>query len=168
MATRAQPLAERWLACQIIPLGRGVAPTVRDVTERRRAEEELRGMSSRPSTTHTGAPGRAAGDDALVAMADILRQTFRDTDIVGRLGGDEFVVLAINCGEVAKAVLARLRLEIAAWNLRGEAAGIEYTLSTCVCVARFESAAPKTLGSLLRHADSDLYLDKRRAERKLA
>lgn len=37
--------------------------------------------------------GHDAGDRALVAAADRLRQAVRETDIVGRWGGDEFVVL---------------------------------------------------------------------------
>jgi diguanylate cyclase (GGDEF)-like protein len=37
--------------------------------------------------------GHAAGDDALIAVADRLRSTLRGTDLVARLGGDEFGIL---------------------------------------------------------------------------
>ena len=37
--------------------------------------------------------GHAAGDAALVHVADILRSSVRTSDVVGRLGGDEFGIL---------------------------------------------------------------------------
>lgn len=37
--------------------------------------------------------GHAVGDDALVATANLLSDTFRESDLIGRLGGDEFCVL---------------------------------------------------------------------------
>ena len=39
--------------------------------------------------------GHDDGDFALRTIAHILRESFRDTDIIGRFGGDEFVTLAI-------------------------------------------------------------------------
>lgn len=42
---RVGPLADKWLSCQIVALGRGVAITARDVTDRRRTEDELRALS---------------------------------------------------------------------------------------------------------------------------
>ncbi|WP_433797529.1 EAL domain-containing protein [Actinoplanes sp. CA-252034] len=37
--------------------------------------------------------GRAAGDQALIAVADLLRLSIRDGDVVARMGADEFAVL---------------------------------------------------------------------------
>jgi GGDEF domain-containing protein len=37
--------------------------------------------------------GHAAGDALLIAVADVLRQAFRGSDIVARIGGDEFAML---------------------------------------------------------------------------
>ncbi len=42
--------------------------------------------------------GHAAGDAALVRVAEILLENVRATDAVGRLGGDEFAVLLMNAG----------------------------------------------------------------------
>src|SRR6185437_16182130 len=67
--------------------------------------------------------GHAAGDEALVKMAEVLRLTFRETDVIARMGGDEFVALALNCGEVANTVLTRLRAELAQQNARNTLAG---------------------------------------------
>ncbi len=40
--------------------------------------------------------GHAAGDKILLHIADVLKHTFRKTDIIGRFGGDEFILLMQN------------------------------------------------------------------------
>ncbi|MCK7476275.1 MAG: GGDEF domain-containing protein [Candidatus Moduliflexus flocculans] len=58
--------------------------------------------------------GHEEGDAALVEAADVLRDAFRDSDIIARLGGDEFAVLAIDVAEgKATALARRLRERIA-------------------------------------------------------
>lgn len=61
------------------------------------------------------AHGNNIGDDVIRAMADLLKQEFRDYDEIGRLGGEEFAVLFPNtdlasariaCERVIKAVRA--------------------------------------------------------------
>ena len=42
--------------------------------------------------------GHAAGDAALVHVAELLRANLRESDAVGRLGGDEFALLMLNAG----------------------------------------------------------------------
>ncbi len=57
--------------------------------------------------------GHHEGDRALKKTADILKDTFRTSDIVARLGGDEFVVLAaIGQEEVADSLTERLQEQI--------------------------------------------------------
>jgi diguanylate cyclase (GGDEF)-like protein len=41
--------------------------------------------------------GHAAGDSALKALARLLQQRLRKSDIIGRYGGDEFVALLLDC-----------------------------------------------------------------------
>lgn len=203
---RVGPLANKWLSCQIVALGRGVAITARDVTDRRRTEDELRALSLVDSLTglfnrrgfeavaaqqlksaeHSTKSsflfyfdmndfkrindtwGHAVGDDALLRMGEVLRLTFRETDVVARMGGDEFVALALNCGEVSNTVLMRLRTELAQQNARSALAGIGYELSTGVGIARFSPDAPRSLEALLAIADRELYLDKRQGNREMA
>lgn len=40
--------------------------------------------------------GHACGDQVLIDVANILKERFRSSDIIGRLGGDEFVVMLFN------------------------------------------------------------------------
>ena len=37
--------------------------------------------------------GHQAGDKLLIAIADLLRERLRETDILARLGGDEFAII---------------------------------------------------------------------------
>src|ERR1051325_2089609 len=54
--------------------------------------------------------GHHEGDRALAKAAEILKETFRSSDILARLGGDEFVVLAaIDTDESAESLTVRLQ-----------------------------------------------------------
>ena len=57
--------------------------------------------------------GHQAGDLLLVEVADRLRATVRDRDLVGRLGGDEFVVLVRSGLDEATALAERIISELA-------------------------------------------------------
>ena len=201
---RVGPLADTWLSCQIVPLGRGVALTARDVTARRRAEDQLRALSliddltglyNRRGFEEQGAQqlekarlsskcsylfyfdmndfkaindtwGHSTGDEALVRMASVLRQTFRDSDVIARLGGDEFVALVINSGEMVPEILDRLQIELEMQNSRRGASGSNYLLSTAIGVARFDPGSSVTLGDLQQVADKELYHDKKHGGRR--
>jgi len=69
--------------------------------------------------------GHKRGDDVLKALAEALRVTFRDTDLIARLGGDEFCVVAESPSEPA-VLVRRLDEAVAA---AGEALGLPVTLS---------------------------------------
>jgi diguanylate cyclase (GGDEF)-like protein len=57
--------------------------------------------------------GHQAGDQALKVVAETLKNTIRDSDIVGRYGGEEFVVLLEDSNAVGLAVVGeRLRSKI--------------------------------------------------------
>jgi diguanylate cyclase (GGDEF)-like protein len=102
--------------------------------------------------------GHQAGDQALRAITEILRNTFRSSDIIARLGGDEFTVLAINAPkETAETILARLQEHVQKQNAGSQ----PYQLSLSVGVARYDPQADATdLDELLARADKDLYANK--------
>lgn len=58
--------------------------------------------------------GRQAGDDVLIALADLIKEVCRDSDVVARLGGDDFVVLLINATrEQVEIVVHRIEKAVA-------------------------------------------------------
>jgi diguanylate cyclase (GGDEF)-like protein/PAS domain S-box-containing protein len=102
--------------------------------------------------------GHEAGDEALVEAADLLRDAFRDSDIIARIGGDEFVVLAIDIAEgKASALSRRLGERIEARKARAERA---YPLTFSVGICRYDPDRPCSLQELLTQADRKMYQDK--------
>jgi diguanylate cyclase (GGDEF)-like protein/PAS domain S-box-containing protein len=104
--------------------------------------------------------GHEEGDHALLDVAHLLRQTFRDSDVIARLGGDEFVVLATDCPESdVPTVKSRL---LAAMELFNAAPGRSYRLSMSIGVASYDppGAAPRTIEQLLVQADARMYEEK--------
>jgi len=73
--------------------------------------------------------GHAVGDEALRAIARVLKKTLRDTDTAGRYGGDEFAVVLTDASGARVGDLAeRLRQSIAAAELI-EGQGVYATVS---------------------------------------
>ncbi|HVW31906.1 MAG TPA: GGDEF domain-containing protein [Acidimicrobiia bacterium] len=96
--------------------------------------------------------GHAAGDEALRRTARLLRETFREADLVARIGGDEFCVLLP--GQAAKAKAAVDRLHDA---LTGQDPDVP-PLSLSVGVA--EGHPGCAIEDLIRSADAAMYVDK--------
>jgi diguanylate cyclase (GGDEF)-like protein/PAS domain S-box-containing protein len=103
--------------------------------------------------------GHNEGDRVLVDVADVLRRTFRDSDIMARVGGDEFVVLALETSGRGEADLVR-RLE-GKWAEFTSAAKRPYQVSVSLGVAYYDSEAPVSLDELLSRADGMMYRNKR-------
>jgi diguanylate cyclase (GGDEF)-like protein/PAS domain S-box-containing protein len=102
--------------------------------------------------------GHDEGDAVLVEATALLRDAFRDSDIIARLGGDEFAVLAIDVAEGKATTLARrLRDKIAARNSRP---GQKYPISFSMGTARYDPDKPCSLAELLTVADKKMYQDK--------
>ncbi|MBK6305429.1 MAG: diguanylate cyclase [Gemmatimonadetes bacterium] len=103
--------------------------------------------------------GHSEGDMALKRASDVLRHTFRDSDIIARLGGDEFVVLATDTGKTgSEIIIQRLRRELLERNDRE---GYPYRLSFSVGAARFDPEAPPSIEELMAAADAMLYEQKK-------
>jgi diguanylate cyclase (GGDEF)-like protein len=71
--------------------------------------------------------GRTAGDEVLIAAADVLKRCTRDGDTLCRFGGDEFAVIVAGiASKSAMAVAERIRARFAAESVRAvPTAGLE-------------------------------------------
>jgi len=102
--------------------------------------------------------GHNEGDQALIDLANILKKTFRESDVVARIGGDEFVVLLESADEKGEAVLTRLYENIRNYNAEGAR---RYTLSISVGTTQFDPEYPISIDELLSRADASMYAQKR-------
>lgn len=110
--------------------------------------------------------GHSIGDLALRDMAQILRQTFRESDIICRLGGDEFAVLALETtGKPREQIIRRLQVKIDSHN---NTANRQYTIAISVGMVHVESGSKTSLEELMAQADAEMYhaKQKRGAQRK--
>jgi diguanylate cyclase (GGDEF)-like protein/PAS domain S-box-containing protein len=102
--------------------------------------------------------GHEEGDAALAETAEVLRDAFRDSDIIARIGGDEFAVLAIDVAEGKVTALARrIRERLQTRNSRP---GISYPLSFSLGISRYDPDSACALQELLVQADSRMYKEK--------
>ena len=102
--------------------------------------------------------GHLVGDAVISDMAQCLKSTFRDTDVVGRVGGDEFVAFMPNTTDLH---IAEQRSEIvrAKLNRTFEHAKGSFTL-TCSSGIALAPADGTNYDKLFEHADAALYYSK--------
>lgn len=102
--------------------------------------------------------GHSEGDRALGDMANILKDTFRDSDIIGRLGGDEFVVLMIRSSDFdIRIPLSRLHKNIEEFNAARQR---PYELSISTGTALYDPTTKASVDELLNRADELMYRQK--------
>jgi len=103
--------------------------------------------------------GHNEGDQALIDLANILKETFRESDIIARIGGDEFVVLSESADENGEIIVTRLYENIEDHNAKGSR---RYPLSISVGTTQFDPKYPISIDELLSKADALMYAQKRR------
>jgi diguanylate cyclase (GGDEF)-like protein len=174
---------------------------LRDMTEQRRQQEQLRAMSMSDEMTRlhnrrgfsllaeqharvahrhklpfgivfadlnglkdvNDSQGHEAGDQMIRSVADVLRKTFRESDIIARLGGDEFVALLPNADpSMRNTIAARLRDGLAEHSAPAAPA---QRLSVSVGITFFDPEHPLSLSELMVEADRLMYADKREQRR---
>jgi diguanylate cyclase (GGDEF)-like protein/PAS domain S-box-containing protein len=103
--------------------------------------------------------GHQEGDRALIAVASIIKETYRDPDIIARIGGDEFVVLAIEGTSESSAENLRLRLSrnLELFNAQKVRS---YLLSLSMGVVRYDPDQPASVEGLIAEADKRMYEEK--------
>ena len=108
--------------------------------------------------------GHKEGDAALVGVAQILKDTFRQTDIMGRIGGDEFAVLALGLRDPSR-VAALLEANVKRFNKRD---GHSWPLSLSVGTAPCEPEELSSLEVIISQADSVMHEEKQKKSRCVA
>jgi diguanylate cyclase (GGDEF)-like protein/PAS domain S-box-containing protein len=175
----------------------GVIVDFKDISERKKMEDELRGLSLRDELTGlynrralltlaeqelkmairlqrglyvlyadldgfkeiNDTLGHKEGDIILKDAADILKTTYRNSDIIARMGGDEFVVVPIGTqGDDINIITGRLQRNIDLYNAKKDRRS---RLSMSLGVAYFEPAQPCSVDELLARADAAMYENKR-------
>lgn len=107
--------------------------------------------------------GHKEGAMALVRTAELLKSTFRESDIMARIGGDEFTILATNAvDDSGEDIIARLQENLDAYNARSSA---PYKLSISVGVARYDFKSKASLEDVMARADQAMYEQKRSKHR---
>jgi diguanylate cyclase (GGDEF)-like protein len=107
--------------------------------------------------------GHNEGDQALIHLSQILKKTFRESDIIARIGGDEFVVLLESDVENDELLITRLYENIKDCNAKGSQS---YKLSISVGAAPFDPENPISIDELLSKADTLMYAQKRKRSKK--
>ena len=103
--------------------------------------------------------GHEEGDRALIDTADVLRQTFRESDIIARLGGDEFAVLSIDAADMDPEDFSkRLQENIDAGNAKENR---PYRLAMSWGTAVYDPGSPLSLDELMSSADERMYAQKK-------
>jgi two-component system, cell cycle response regulator len=103
--------------------------------------------------------GHAEGDLAIKAIASILKETFRTSDIIGRIGGDEFIVLAIKTSDDnVSSITKRLDRNIKNYNQQIN----KFELSLSFGVVHLDPMDDISLEEAILEADKNLYIQKQR------
>ncbi|MBI5097965.1 MAG: GGDEF domain-containing protein [Nitrospirae bacterium] len=104
--------------------------------------------------------GHKAGDQALLDITDLLKNTFRSSDIIARIGGDEFTVLIIapQYPDIEKIINKKIQNRL---KIHNEEMKREYNLSVSMGFAHFDPKYPSSIDELLVKADALMYEDKK-------
>jgi len=103
--------------------------------------------------------GHDVGDQALISIANTVRDSVREVDIVGRYGGEEFVVLLPDAAAGAAAAVA----DRITGNVRSrvfDCGNVKLSITASIGLTSFEQG--DDLDSLLKYADIALYAAKKK------
>ncbi|MBN2802436.1 MAG: GGDEF domain-containing protein [Deltaproteobacteria bacterium] len=110
--------------------------------------------------------GHDEGDVVINGCAQVLKETFRDRDIIGRVGGDEFIV-ALETSELEglkQRLENRFEINVEKFN---KSINKPYKLSVSLGFASENSKSEISLEDLIKHADEMLLAIKKKKHSKL-
>lgn len=102
--------------------------------------------------------GHNEGDQLIKKTADILKDSFRNSDIIARIGGDEFVIFPVDAEEgTPDVILERLKSKM---ETIGRGTATKYSISLSIGNAYYDPAKPCSIEELLGIADTSMYKGK--------
>lgn len=117
---------------------------------------------------HNERGGRSLGDAVLRGVAEVIKSSVRDSDVVARYGGDEFFVMLPSTHFAGSLVVAsRIWRDVAARTFTAPQASGEARVTASLGVALFPSRDVRTKDALLRALESALLEAKRRRGNRL-
>jgi diguanylate cyclase (GGDEF)-like protein len=92
---------------------------------------------------------------ALTETANVLKEVFRDSDIVGHHAEDEFTAIAIESFDVNnEIIITRLQDEL---NSRNKQEDRQYKLSLCIGTAYYDTEELCSVEELINRAEKSMY-----------
>lgn len=103
--------------------------------------------------------GHEKGNKALIEVASILKEVFRESDIIARVGGDEFAVLGIGATMNDWVVIeSRLQQQV---DLHNAVENRDYNISLSFGIASTDLENHYSIDELMSRADTLMYEHKR-------
>ncbi len=100
--------------------------------------------------------GHLIGDEILLAAAKIIKNSFRNGDVVARIGGDEIAIIVPCITEAAMADLyQRIKDGITAYNSNKPGVHLSISAGYAIC-----TQVPVIIESLFKEADNNMYSEK--------
>lgn len=100
--------------------------------------------------------GHHAGDELLRNAGRVIKDSFREGDVVARIGGDEFAVLMTNSDKQAvKGAVYRIKNAIASHNLKKSSLPLSISVGFSV-----SDKTPVNINDLFKEADNNMYREK--------
>lgn len=94
-------------------------------------------------------------EQVLIDTANVLKQTFRRSDIIARISGDEFAIIALEAfKDGTKTIVSRLQKNIGECNMDKNKS---YKLSLSIGTAYYDPKSPCSIAELVARARKSLY-----------
>ncbi|MAK48087.1 MULTISPECIES: diguanylate cyclase domain-containing protein [Marinobacter] len=109
--------------------------------------------------------GHLLGDDLLKRLADLFKDSVRQSDTVARLGGDEFGIILPACGMArAQALAERIRADVEALRIEHDGRSFGVTTSIGLTELTPEDSGPR---EVMARADEGSYVAKSRGRNRV-
>ncbi len=107
--------------------------------------------------------GHEEGTRAIITIAEVLKHTFRSSDILARIGGDEFTVFAVEATDrTGEEFTDRLQKRLAEYSAQRQ---LPYPLSLSIGVVAVEAGLEASVEELVAAADRAMYRQKSKAKK---